>query len=124
MHRILLIDDDTDYLGILENFLSGRGYVVKCLDSWNHAPQTILTFKPDLVVLDVFLGGEDGLSACRKIKENSYTRDIPVLIISGYPKVKETAIREYGAEDFMAKPFSIQDFLVKVEHILTKHEDE
>lgn len=121
MPKILLIDDDKDYLGIMTTFLNSRGYALRSLDTWSNADAIIMSFKPDLIVLDVFLGGYDGLSACQKLKANSYTRDIPILIISGYPKLEDTAINRYGAEDFIAKPFSIQHFLAKIQQIIERH---
>lgn len=106
MSRVLIIDDDKDFLAIMKTFLSAQGYEVKVQDKWRNANEQIKTFKPHLIILDVFLPDHDGLTACKTLKNNSYTRKIPVLIVSGYSKLRENALQEFGAEAFMAKPFT------------------
>jgi CheY-like chemotaxis protein len=70
--------------------------------------------------LDVFLPGIDGLDACKKLKSSSFTKHIPVLMFSSYPNIAETAINEFGADDFIAKPFETNEIIKKIHHILAK----
>lgn len=120
MARILLVDDDKDLISILKTFLMRKGFDVCAIDNWELAAQNIRDFKPQLIILDVFLSGVDGLDLCRKLKSSAYTRHIPVLIVSGYPKVAETAIYEFGADDFITKPFEISDLIKKIHKIFSR----
>jgi CheY-like chemotaxis protein len=73
--------------------------------------------------MDVFLSGMvDGLDLCKKIKTSAYIRHIPVLIFSGYPRVAETAIYEFGADDFIAKRFEVDELVRNIHKLLSnKH---
>lgn len=123
MPRILLIDDDRDLLTILKSSLTRKGFDVHAHDSWDEDTELIHRIKPNLIILDVFLSGIDGLDICKKIKKSPFTRNIPVLIISGFPWISQSAIYEFGANDFIAKPFELNELLYKIHKIFNrKHE--
>lgn len=123
MPRILLIDDDKDFLTILKNTLSRKGFEVHAHESWDENIELVNRIKPNLIILDVFLSGIDGLDICKKIKKSPFTKNIPVLIISGFPWISQSAIYEYGANDFIAKPFELNKLLHKIHKIFNrKHE--
>lgn len=123
MSRILLIDDDRDLLTVLKTTLMKKGFDVQARNSWDGDTESLYPFKPNLVILDVFLSGLDGLDICKKIKKSPFTKNLPVLIISGFPWVSQSAIYEYGANDFIAKPFEISELLYKIHKIFNrKHE--
>lgn len=123
MSRILLIDDDKDLLMILKSTLTNKGFDVHAKDSWDGNTEIINQIKPNLVILDVFLSGIDGLDICKKIKKSPFTKNLPVLIISGFPWISQSAIYEYGANDFIAKPFETSELLYKIHKIFNrKHE--
>ena len=123
MSRILLIDDDKDLLSVLKTLLQERGFTVFAKEGWGDDLNIINLFKPNLIILDVFLAEVDGLSICKKIKNAPFWRNIPVLMSSGYPRVAETALYEYGADDFITKPFEISDLIRKIHKIFSrKHE--
>lgn len=123
MSRILLIDDDKDLLTILKTTLDTRGFDVHAQEIWDGNAEMIHQINPDLVILDVFLSGIDGLDICRKIKKSPYTKNLPVLMISGFPWISQSAIYEFGANDFIAKPFEINELLHKIHKIFyRKHE--
>ena len=109
MPRILIVDDDKDLLAIVKSFLEKKGFDVSIFTEWEKASDSIKTNEPQIILLDVFLSGVDGLEVCKRLKSSSYTRHIPILIFSGYPRVAETAIYEFGADDFIAKPFEVKD---------------
>ena len=90
MSRILLIDDDKDLLTILKTTLIRKGFEVYAQDSWEGNSEVINLFKPNLVILDVFLSGIDGLDICKKIKKSPFTKNLPVLIISGFPWISQS----------------------------------
>ena len=123
MSRILLIDDDKDLLTILKNSLMKKGFEVYAQHSWDGDTEIIHQIKPNLVILDVFLSGLDGLDICKKIKRSPFTKNLPVLIISGFPWISQSAIYEFGANDFIAKPFETNELLHKIHKIFNrKHE--
>lgn len=106
MNRVLIIDDDTDFLLVMRKFLSRKGYEVRTLEKWLGASEQIKVFKPQIIILDIFLPDQDGLQACKTLKSSRYTRKIPVVIVSGYAMLRQNALEEFGAEAFMAKPFA------------------
>ncbi len=77
--------------------------------------------QPQLILLDVFLTGIDGLDICRQLKANPNTKDIPIIIFSAYPRVAQKVIYEYGADDFIAKPFEMEDLVNKVHSVLSQN---
>jgi DNA-binding response OmpR family regulator len=123
MSKILLIDDDKDLLTILKSTLIRKGFDVQALETWDGSAEIINKFQPNLVILDVFLSGIDGLDICKKLKKSPFAKNLPVLIISGFPWISQSAIYEFGANDFIAKPFEINELLKKIHKIFNrKHE--
>lgn len=120
--KILVIDDDTDLLDVINALLTRKGFEVETDASWENAIRKIETFQPQLILLDVFLNGIDGLDICRQLKTMPHTKHIPVLIFSSYPQVAERVIYEYGADDFIAKPFEVNDLVSKMHSILCPKE--
>lgn len=119
MPRIFVIDDDKDLLKVVKSLLLKKGFDVSTYSDWEVAHIAIGKYPPQLILLDVFLSGIDGLDVCQRLKANSRTRHIPIIIFSAYPRVAETAIYEYGADDFIAKPFELNDLIEKVHGILS-----
>ena len=120
MPKILVVDDDKDLLDILQSLLSKKGFVVETDSNWENANNKIDIFHPQIILLDVFLSGVDGLEICKQLKSQPSTRDIPILIFSAYPRVAEKVIYEYGADDFIAKPFEMNDLVNKVHSVLSQ----
>jgi DNA-binding response OmpR family regulator len=109
MVKILLAEDDPDIRFILKLVLNDAGYQVVPLP----AGDTIVEGKhewPDLFILDKSLPVIDGLAICKFLKVKEETRDIPIIMISSYHKLKSKA-REVGVDDFIEKPFDIQNLL-------------
>lgn len=120
MSKILILDDDLDLLSVVKSLLNKKGFEVMAFTEWNKAWDSIKTFKPHLILLDVFLKGMDGLDVCRKLKTFYSTRDIPVIMFSSYPNIAETAIYEYGADEFIQKPFEVNQLVRKMNGILSR----
>lgn len=120
MQKILILDDDLDLLTVVKSLLRKKGFEVFAFSDWRKAWEAVRTYKPQLILLDVFLSGIDGLDICKKLKSSIFTRNIPVIMFSSYPNIAETAIYEYGADDFMPKPFEVNDMVKRIRHLLAK----
>lgn len=120
MPKIYVIDDDKDLLKVVKSLLHKKGYDVKTFADWETANKTMKELEPQLILLDVFLSGIDGLDVCQKLKASPYTKHIPVLLFSAFPRIAESAVHDYGADDFIAKPFEVGDLIKKVHSVLSK----
>jgi len=120
MSKILILDDDLDLLTVVKSLLQKKGFDVSAYSDWHKALGAVRTYKPQVILLDVFLTGTDGLDICKKLKSSNFTRNIPVIMFSSYPNIAETAIYEFGADDFMAKPFEVNDMVRKIRRLLEK----
>lgn len=118
MKKVLIIDDDPDILEVLQLTLQMEGFETKTNPHGEELFKEVKTFKPDIILLDILLSGSDGRMLCKKLKEDISTKKIPVILISAYPNAGST-IREAGANDFIPKPFDIDDLVTKVEKQLT-----
>lgn len=121
MPKIYVIDDDKDLLQVVKSLLLKKGFNVSTFMEWRIAKDAIKRLEPQLILLDVFLSGIDGLDICQKLKASPSTRHIPILLFSAFPKIAETAIHDYGADDFIAKPFEVGDLIKKVHSVLAKN---
>lgn len=108
--RILIIDDDIDLLMLLERRLQKEGYEIETAVSLPEAEDIIPSFSPHLVLLDINVNGEDGRQLCWKLKNNDASKDVKVMIISGYDYSTERAVL-FGADDLLPKPL-VTDYLL------------
>ena len=113
MSRILVVDDDTDILSVMEILLTMKGFEVEVTAKGENTFPKINTFHPDLILLDVLISGHDGRTICKQLKSNEETRHIPVIMFSAHPGAAAT-IADYGADDFIAKPFDVNNLIQKV----------
>lgn len=120
MAKILVVDDDKDLLEVLKSLLTKKGFEVEVDENWDEGFSKIEKFQPQLILLDVFLSGVDGLDICRQLKSSPQTCDIPIIIFSAFPRMTEPVIYDYGADDFIAKPFEVNDLVVKVHAVLSQ----
>src|SRR5690606_10262067 len=110
--RLLVVDDDAEVRQLLCDYLGGQGFRVEGCGDSQALRQTLTREAPDLVLLDVGLPGEDGLSLARYLREH---RDLPVIIISGAGTPLDRIIGlEVGADDYLAKPFELRELLRQV----------
>ncbi len=119
MSKILILDDDQDLLSVIKSLLRKKGFEVFTFVDWHKAWENIKKNRPNIILLDVFLKGFDGLDVCKKLKSTFSTRNIPVMMFSSFPNIAETAIYEYGADEFLAKPFELNDMVRKIDRILS-----
>lgn len=121
--KILIADDDPDIREIMTRFLSAKAYEVAVASDGFEAGAKVMDFKPDLVVLDLFMPGIDGFEVCKRIKENPRTSHIKVLAITGYDtEENRDQIMEAGADGYLTKPINRDRLLEEVEVLLAGFE--
>jgi two-component system phosphate regulon response regulator PhoB len=111
MRRILAVDDDSDILEVLQYILEDSGYEVETLSDGRNLFDTIKTHQPDLILLDIMLGGLDGRELCQKLKARNETHNIPVILISASHDISKSLDQAGAPNDFIAKPFDIDVLL-------------
>lgn len=119
MKRIIVVDDDEEVLDTIELVLEIGGYEVEPLNDAEGIHETIHSFNPDLIILDIVLGKIDGRTICNEIKTNPKTKHIPILMMSGLYKADEINLLETPPDDFMAKPFKMDVLLEKIEKLIS-----
>src|SRR3978361_382168 len=97
MKKILVVDDDLDFLFTIKSILTDRGFVVDTVHSQDDIYRSILVFDPTVILLDVYLNGADGRNICRGLKNHFRTKNIPVIFCSGDKRLKDD-YSEYLAE--------------------------
>ena len=111
----MIADDDPGIVDAIEMLLEFEGYQVSSTIDGS----TVLDMKhelPDLLLLDIWMSGEDGRDICKKLKQEDATKDIPVIMISASKDIKESAMAA-GADDFLAKPFEMNELLSKIKNL-------
>ncbi|MDQ6609697.1 MAG: response regulator [Bacteroidota bacterium] len=116
--RILLVDDDIDLLMLLERKLQRTGYIIESAAAVPEAEYVLSLFRPDIILLDINIAGDDGRQLCWKIKNTGDNRDAKVVLMSGYNYTINKQLL-FGADDFCAKPFQSEYLLHKIESLLT-----
>ena len=112
MKKVLIVDDDPAILDALKIMLELEGYEIETALSG----EPLYNMKdnyPDLILLDIWLSGQDGRSICIYLKNNPATKHIPVIMISASRDVDKSA-KSAGADDYICKPFEMNDLLEKV----------
>jgi DNA-binding response OmpR family regulator len=117
--RILVIDDDPDIGTMIKMMLEYKGYTVTVSDRADHAEEFLRNNTIDLVIMDMLLSGVNGTDVCAGLKESSITSHIPVVMISAHPNAREVCLQA-GADDFISKPFDMQDMLSKIHYLINK----
>jgi CheY-like chemotaxis protein len=106
--RILVVDDDPRLLHIVQMYLGIEGYEVRTASNGEEGLREVGEARPDLIILDIMMPGMDGLEACRRIRADPQTADIPVLMfsaLSGDDDVQRA--RDAGANHLITKPFNL-----------------
>ncbi|MBK9049762.1 MAG: response regulator transcription factor, partial [Chloroflexi bacterium] len=116
---LLVVDDEPQICKLLQTGLTGYGYQVLTAANGQQALTTIAQRRPDLVVLDIALGSEpDGLTVCRRLREWS---QVPVIMLSvRSDEATKVMALDAGADDYITKPFSMEELRARVQAILRR----
>lgn len=116
--KILIIDDDSKLQDLLKNYLRGYGYMVVGLPDGSHVMDLIARERPDIVLLDIMLPGNDGLEVLREIRSKGET---PVIMLTAKGDDADRIVGlEMGADDYLPKPFNPRELLARLKAVLRR----
>jgi DNA-binding response OmpR family regulator len=118
MADVIVVDDDLSLSGMIEDFLSMQGHRVRCAASGEGLNAMIADDKTDLIVLDLNLPGEDGLSIARRMRDH---HDLGIIMLTGAADLVDRVVGlEIGADDYITKPFSLNELHARIEAVLRR----
>ena len=112
---ILILDDDPDLCTMIRMMLEYKGYSTLEANNEQEAKKFLVEKQIDLIIMDMLLSGIDGTDVCRRLKQDQKHAPVPILMFSAHPNARDACFRA-GADDFIAKPFEMDDFLKRIEH--------
>jgi len=118
--KIVIIDDDKDILEAIKDLLEMEGYQVYVSQTGENILEILRSFRPNLILLDLLLSGESGISICETIRETEDIKTIPIIIMSAHPYAQKT-IEGSGVNEFLRKPFDIEQFLLLLQKYMPSH---
>lgn len=122
--RILLIEDEEDIAALIKLQAEVSGYKLHVEVDGINGYRAVEREKPDVVILDIMLPGQNGLDVCRKIKSNPDLRDIPVIILTAKSEEFDVVLGlELGADDYVAKPFSPKVLFSRIKAIMRRQKE-
>lgn len=117
--KILVVDDERYILHILDFSLGSEGYEVITAGDGEQAVERTKSEKPDLIVMDIMMPKMDGFEACKLIKSDPDTREIPVIMLTAKGReVDKNRGMEAGADEYLTKPFSPAKLIERVHSVL------
>ncbi len=122
MKRVLILDNDADVLDVMKEALTYEGFEARCFGDVNDVIALANDHNPDLFIIDYILNGVNGGELCHQIKSNKKTSNLPVILVSAYPRVLKS-LGDYGTDDFISKPFDLDDLLERVSRLIDKRKD-
>jgi DNA-binding response OmpR family regulator len=116
--KIFIADDDPGILEAFRMMLEDEGYIVLAHTHGNIVDEVLMD-PPDLLLLDIWMSGQDGREVAKAMREDERTKSIPIIMISAHSDTAKIA-KSVGADDFLNKPFDIDEFLTTIEKHLSK----
>ena len=119
MARILIVEDEKKIARFLELELQHEGYEVQTAGDGRTGLSLALSWEPDLMILDLMLPGLSGIEVCRRLRHDS---DLPIIMLTAKDDVSDKVMGlDMGADDYMTKPFAIEELLARIRVGLKKH---
>jgi two-component system alkaline phosphatase synthesis response regulator PhoP len=118
---IYIVEDDSEIREMEAYALKSSGFVVDAFDCGKALDEAIKACVPDLIILDIMLPGEDGLSILRRLRAQENTRNVPVIMLTAKgSEIDKVKGLDAGADDYIAKPFGILEFISRVKALLRR----
>jgi two-component system OmpR family response regulator len=116
--HVLVVDDDAEIRSLLRDYLGRNGYRVTVAADGKGLWAALKTAAPDLIVLDLMLPGDDGLTLCRDLRAQS---EVPIIMLTARGEETDRIVGlELGADDYVAKPFSPRELLARMKSVLRR----
>jgi CheY-like chemotaxis protein len=116
--RILVVDDLSDNLFLLQTILEAEGYEVDTADNGNSALAKVETSPPDLILMDVMMPGMNGYEVTQQIRQNQGIPFMPILLVTAHDDANDIQGLAMGANDFIRKPIEFDKLLARIEAFL------
>jgi two-component system OmpR family response regulator len=116
--HVLIVDDDTEIRSLLREYLQKQGYRVTAVADGRGLRAAVETSRPDVIILDLMLPGEDGLVLCRDLRARS---DVPIIMLTARGDETDRIVGlELGADDYLPKPFNPRELLARIKSVLRR----
>ncbi|MCG2573587.1 response regulator [Acinetobacter sp. ME22] len=120
MKHIILVEDEVELAGLVRDYLEAAGYEVSMFHDGQEAYNSFLQRKPSLMILDLMVPRMDGLTICRKVREQS---DLPIIMVTARTEEIDRVLGlNMGADDYVCKPFSPKELVARVQAVLRRLE--
>ena len=118
--KILIVDDDNNIAELIALYLTKECFETKIVNDGEEALKEFVSFRPDLIILDLMLPGIDGYQVCREIR---HTSDVPIIMLSAKGEVFDKVLGlELGADDYVLKPFDSKELVARVKAVLRRYQ--
>jgi len=116
--RVMVVDDDPDALALIERILTDEGFELIKVSNATEVGLKAAQLSPDLILLDFLMPEINGFEVCKALRENELTRSTPIMAVTCLTKEKDIErIFACGADEYLAKPFKVDDLLKKVREL-------
>ncbi len=121
MSLIYILEDDKNIQEIESYAIKGNGYDVRAFDDTEAFDRGMQEMKPDLLLLDVMLPGEDGLSVLKRLRSDNGTKELPVILVTAKDSEIDTVRGlDQGADDYITKPFGVMELMSRIKAIMRR----
>ncbi len=121
MSLIYILEDDKNIQEIESYAIKGNGYDVRAFDDAEAFDRGMQEMKPDLLLLDVMLPGEDGLSVLKRLRSDKDTKELPVILVTAKDSEIDTVKGlDLGADDYITKPFGVMELMSRIKAIMRR----
>jgi len=117
--RIHVLEDDVDIRYIIEYLLKDQGFELQLSSTFSELKSKLRDAMPDLFIIDVMLPDGNGIEICDDLKNDIFTKHIPVIVMSANPRSKQMSTQAC-ADDYISKPFDLDDVLTRINRLLVK----
>ena len=122
LFHLLVVDDDDRIRGLVKEYLEENNFIVSTASNAEEAKKKLEIIKYDLLILDIMMPGESGLSLTKSIKKNS---SVPVILLTAKGETRDRIEGlELGADDYLGKPFEPKELLLRIKNILNKTKEQ
>ncbi len=122
-YKVLIVDDDLRLRSLLERYLTEQGFQIRTAANSDQMDRLLTRESIHLIVLDLMLPGEDGLSICRRLR--SQNNPIPIIMVTAKGEEVDRIVGlEIGADDYISKPFNPRELLARIRAVLRRQANE